>query len=71
MGAPVNPSIDERLKDVEGDPQIANPKSLNEVEMEEWGELTKEGNFAFAWAWTLLKSEGRTRGKEQARRQFG
>ncbi len=30
---------------MEGDPQIANPKSLNEVEMEEWGELTKEGNF--------------------------
>ncbi len=56
---------------MEGDPQIANPKSLNEVEMEEWGELTKEGNFAFAWAWTLLKSEGRTKGKEQARRQFG
>jgi hypothetical protein len=29
IGALVNPNIDERLKDVEGDPQIVNRKSLN------------------------------------------
>jgi hypothetical protein len=26
--------------------------------MEEWGRLTKEGNFVFTQAWTLLKSKG-------------
>jgi hypothetical protein len=50
VGAPVNPNTYERIKDVEGDQQIANSKSLNKIEMEKWGELTKEGNFAFTWA---------------------
>jgi hypothetical protein len=43
---------------------------LNKIEMEKWGELTKEGNFAFTWAWLLLKNEGRTRGEGQMRRQL-
>jgi hypothetical protein len=70
IGALVSPNIDERLEDIEGDPQIVNMKSLNGVEIEELGELTKEGNFVFTWAWMLFKSKGITRGKEQARKQF-
>jgi hypothetical protein len=70
IGALVNPNTDERLKDVEGDPQIINMKSLNGVNIEELGELTKESNFFFTWAWMLLKSKGLTRGEEQMRRQF-
>jgi hypothetical protein len=67
----VNLNIDERLEDVEGDPQFVNLKSLNGVEIEELGEFTKEGNFVFTWTWMLLKSKGLTRGEEQVRRQFG
>jgi hypothetical protein len=37
VGALVNPNIDERLEYVEGDPLIANLKSLNGVEIEEFG----------------------------------
>jgi hypothetical protein len=70
IGTLVNPNIDERLEDVEGDPQIANLKSLNGIEIEELGELTKESNFVFTWAWVLLKSKGLRRGEEQVRRQF-
>jgi hypothetical protein len=47
VGALVNPNIDERLEYVEGDPLIANLKSLNGVEIEELGGLTEEGNFVF------------------------
>jgi hypothetical protein len=67
----VNLNIDERLEDVEGDPQFVNLKSLNGVEIEELGEFTNEGNFVFTWTWMLLKSKGLTRGEEQVRRQFG
>ncbi len=67
----VSLNIDERLKDVEGDPQIVNRKSLNGVEIEELGKLTKEGNFVFIGTWMLLKNKGLTRGEEQMRRQFG
>jgi hypothetical protein len=49
-GALISPNIDERLQDVEGDPQIVNLKSLNGVEIEELGEFTKESNFVFTWA---------------------
>jgi hypothetical protein len=69
-GALVSPNTNERLEYVEGDPQIANLKSLNGVEIEESGELTEEGNFVFTWAWMLLKSKGLTREEEQVRRQF-
>jgi hypothetical protein len=71
VGALVSPNIDERLEDVEGDPQIANLESLNGIEIEKLDELTEEANFVFTWAWMLLKSKGFTRGKEQVRRQFG
>jgi hypothetical protein len=70
ISALVNPNIDERLEDVEGDPQIVNLKSLNGVEIKELGKLTEEGNFVFTRAWMLLKSKGLTRGEEQVRRQF-
>jgi hypothetical protein len=42
VGALVNLNTDERLEDVEGDPQIINLKSLNGVEIEKLGEFTKE-----------------------------
>ncbi len=64
VGALVSPNIDERLKDVEDDPKIANMKSLNGVEIEKLGELIEEGNFVFTWAWMLLKSKSLTRGEE-------
>jgi hypothetical protein len=67
-GALVSPNIDERLKDLEGDPQIVHLKSLNGIEIKELGELTKESNFVFTCAWMLLKSKGLTRGEEQVRR---
>jgi len=70
VGALVSPNTDERLEDVEGDPQIVNMKSLNGVEIEKLGKLTDEGNFVFTWAWMLLKNKGLTRGEEQVRRQF-
>jgi hypothetical protein len=71
VGALVSPNTDERLEDVEGDPQIANLESLNGIKIEKLDELTKEANFVFTWAWMLLKSKGLTRGEEQVRRQFG
>jgi hypothetical protein len=46
-------------------------KSLNGIEIEELGELTKEGNFVFTWVWMLLKNKGPTRRKEHVRRRFG
>jgi len=63
IGALVNPNINERLEDVEGDPQIVNLKSLNGVEIEELGKLTKEGNFVFIGVWMLFNSKGLTRGE--------
>jgi hypothetical protein len=59
----VSPKTDERLEDIKGDPQIVNLKSLNGVKIEESGELIKEGNFIFTWAWMLLKNKGLTRRK--------
>jgi hypothetical protein len=64
----VNLNTNERLEDIESDPQIVNMKSLNGVKIEELRELTEEGNFVFTWAWMLLKSKDLTRGKEQVRR---
>jgi hypothetical protein len=68
VGALVSPNTDEGLKNIEGDPQIVNLKSLNGIEIEELGELTKEGNFVFTWVWMLLKNKGLIRIKEQVRR---
>jgi hypothetical protein len=62
--------IEEKVEDVKGDRKITNLKSLNRIEMEEWGGPTKEDNFVFTHAWTLLKSKGLIRGKEQGRRQI-
>jgi hypothetical protein len=70
VGALVSPNTNEKLEDVEGDPQIVNIKSLNGVEIEEFGKLTKEGNFVFTRAWMLLITKGLTIGEEQMRRQF-
>ncbi len=70
VGALVSPNTDERLEDIEGDPQIVNLKSLNGVKIEELGKLIEEGNFVFTWAWMLVKSKGLRRGEEQVRRQF-
>jgi len=55
----------EILKDLEGDPQIANLKSLNGVKIEELGEFIEEGNFVFTMSMDATQEQGGlTRGKE-------
>jgi hypothetical protein len=47
ISALISLNTNEKLEEIEGDPQITNMKSLNGVKIEELGEFTKEGNLVF------------------------